>query len=235
MLVLTMLCAAAPLSAQGIRDLYSTKAEACEVTATNDYRQSDGYRKYGQIGWEREVGWRPIQYLDRYESEHREYSINSFVYCQVMFDDKVLDDCEIVAIDSRGFVVGNQCPEPKPLKSTVDNVAIMAIFGEEAGEEIKFKVVLGTGTAEDPLVEYWAKETHAFIPNGITGLVDIDGDGRVDTWSPIELHVTSDDVVSVSSVGYDRSDDSYYSLQGVRTKTPTKGLYIISGKKVLIK
>lgn len=172
------------------------------MTESYNYRKTDGYRKYGQIGWEREVEWRPIQYLDRYELEHRTYSVNSFLYCQVMLGDRILDDCEIVAIDSRGLVVGNQCPEPKPLKATVDNVAIMAIFGETPGEEIRFKVVVGSGTAEDPLVEYWAEETHSFIPNGTTGLLDVDGDGRLDTWSPVVLHLTPSDIATISSVGY---------------------------------
>ena len=65
MLALTMLCAAAPLSAQSIHDLYSTKEEACTVTDSYNYRNTNGYNMYGQIGWEREVEWRPIQYLDR--------------------------------------------------------------------------------------------------------------------------------------------------------------------------
>lgn len=202
MLALTMLCAAATLSAQSIHDLYSTKEEACTVTDSYNYRNTNGYNIYGQIGWEREVEWRPIQYLDRYELEHRTYSVNSFLYCQVVLGDRVLDDCEIVAIDSRNLVVGNQCPEPKPLKATVDDVAIMAIFGETPGEEIRFKVVVGSGTAEDPLIEYWAEETHSFVPNGTTGLLDIDNDGRLDTWSPVVLHLNPYDIATISSLGY---------------------------------
>lgn len=202
LVALTMLIAAVPLSAQSIRYLYGTKEEACAVTESYNYRLTDGYTKYGQIGWEKEVGWRPIQYLEQYESEHRTYSINSFLYCQVEWNGKILDDCEIVAIDSRGLVVGNQCPEPKPIKATVDNVAIIAIFGEIPGEEIKFKVVVGTGTAEDPLVEYWAEETHSFVPNGTTGLLDKDGDGRLDTWDPVVLHLRPSEVATISDLGY---------------------------------
>ena len=87
------------MSAQtDIHDKYSSKSEACE---DGTYRKSDGYKEFGQIGWEKESGWRKIQYLDRYEREHRIYNTNSFLYCQVMWNDVLLDDCEIVAFDSK--------------------------------------------------------------------------------------------------------------------------------------
>lgn len=198
--VVCIVCAAASLSAQtNIRDLYSTKAEAC---ADPNYRYCAGYKQYGQIGWEREVGWRPIQYLDRYESEHRNYNINSFLYCQVVCGKDTLDDCEIVAFDSKGLVVGNQCPEPSPLKAgATHNAAIMAIFGNVIDEPIRFLIVTGTGTVADPLVERWAEETHLFVPNGTTGLSDLDGDGRLDTWTPVVLHISTPGTVTAFSDG----------------------------------
>ena len=114
-LILCLVCAVQGMSAQtDIHDKYSSKSEACE---DGTYRKSDGYKKFGQIGWEKESGWRQIQYLDRYEREHRIYNTNSFLYCQVMWNDVLLEDCEIVAFDSKGYVVGNQCPEPFPQKA----------------------------------------------------------------------------------------------------------------------
>ena len=239
-ITLSLLCAAAQLPAQGIRDQYGSKAEACEVTDSYNYRKSDGYKQYGQIGWEKEVAWRPIQYLDRYETEHRAYNINSFFYCQVMSGNKVLDDCEIVAVNGDGLIVGNQCPEPKPLKAqNADNTAIMAIFGSLPGEEIKFKVVTGTGTDADPLVEQWAEETHAFVPNGITGLTDEDGDGRPDTWAPVVLHIGSSDIPNgISSVKTEGST-TIDIINGTRLDTPKKGVNIIrkgeKSRKVVVR
>ena len=67
---------------QVTHDKYSSKSEACE---DGTYRKSDGYKKFGQIGWEKESGWRQIQYLDRYEREHRIYNTNSFLYCHFLY------------------------------------------------------------------------------------------------------------------------------------------------------
>lgn len=133
-LLLCLVCAVQGMSAQtDIHDKYSSKSEACE---DGTYRKSDGYKKFGQIGWEKESGWRKIQYLDRYESEHRKFNTNSFLYCQVMWNDILLDDCEIVAFDTKGNVVGNQCPEPFPQKAgDLHHVAIMAIFGDTPNEK----------------------------------------------------------------------------------------------------
>lgn len=151
-LILCLVCAAQGMSAQtDIHDKYSSKSEACE---DGTYRKSDGYKKFGQIGWEKESGWRQIQYLDRYEREHRIYNTNSFLYCQVMWNDVLLEDCEIVAFDSKGYVVGNQCPEPFPQKAgNLHHVAIMAIFGDTPQEKITFKVIKGAGTVADPVCE----------------------------------------------------------------------------------
>lgn len=155
-LILCLVCAAQGMSAQtDIHDKYSSKSEACE---DGTYRKSDGYKKFGQIGWEKESGWRKIQYLDRYEREHRIYNTNSFLYCQVMWNDVLLDDCEIVAFDSKGNVVGNQCPEPFPQKAgNLHHVAIMAIFGDTPHEKITFKVIKGAGTVADPVSEKQAE------------------------------------------------------------------------------
>lgn len=239
-IALSLLCTAAQPPAQGIRDQYGSKAEACEVTDSYNYRKSDGYVQYGQIGWEKEVAWRPILYLDKYETDHRAYNINSFFYCQVMSGNKVLDDCEIVAVNSDGYIVGNQCPEPKPLKAqNVYNTAIMAIFGSDSGEEIKFKVITGAGTVDDPLVEQWADETHLFVPNGITGLNDEDGDGRPDTWAPVVLHIGSSDIPNgIRTIDADGST-TVYSINGTRLDAPKKGVNIIrkgdKSRKVVVR
>ena len=82
-LILCLVCAVQGMSAQtDIHDKYSSKSEACE---DGTYRKSDGYKKFGQIGWEKESGWRKIQYLDRYEREHRIYNTNSFLYCHFLY------------------------------------------------------------------------------------------------------------------------------------------------------
>lgn len=173
-LILCLVCAVQGMSAQtDIHDKYSSKSEACE---DGTYRKSDGYKKFGQIGWEKESGWRQIQYLDRYEREHRIYNTNSFLYCQVMWNDVLLEDCEIVAFDSKGYVVGNQCPEPFPQKAgNLHHVAIMAIFGDTPHEKITFKVIKGAGTVADPVSEKQAEEVHLFVPNGRRDLLMLMG------------------------------------------------------------
>ena len=208
-LILCLVCAAQGMSAQtDIHDKYSSKSEACE---DGTYRKSDGYKKFGQIGWEKESGWRQIQYLDRYEREHRIYNTNSFLYCQVMWNDVLLEDCEIVAFDSKGNVVGNQCPEPFPQKAgNLHHVAIMAIFGDTPHEKITFKV-------------------------------DADGDGRLDTWKPVVLHVkeTPTAIREVSSDSVKGINDKIvYTLSGQRIHKDAVSpgtIVLVNGKRYLVK
>lgn len=188
-LIFLLLQLAASASAQSIRDQYATKSEAC-INA--DYMDCDEYYTYGQIGWEQASGWRPIQYLSRYESEHRQYNVNMTLYVQIVDNGKVLDDCEIVAFDPQGNVVGNQCPEPFPdgygITHKCTNVASMAVFGA-TGDKITFRVVTGAKAGE--LTETDVEETIAFSQNTILGLLDSDSDGILDTMQPLVLHLAS--------------------------------------------
>ena len=239
-LLLCLVCAVQGMSAQtDIHDKYSSKSEACE---DGTYRKSDGYKKFGQIGWEKESGWRKIQYLDRYESEHRKFNTNSFLYCQVMWNDILLDDCEIVAFDTKGNVVGNQCPEPFPQKAgDLHHVAIMAIFGDTPNEKITLKIIKGAGTADDPVKEGQAEEIHLFVPNGTTGLVDTDYDGRLDTWSPVVLHVKdTPTVIREVSTGEVKGDkvQVVYTLTGQRVHMDAVArgtIVLVNGKKIVVK
>lgn len=176
------------LSAQDIRDQYPTKAEAC---ADASYQDCDEYYTYGQIGWEKRVGWRPILYLDQYETDHRAYNVNMTMFVQVACEGNMLSDCEIVAVNSEGKVVGNQCPEPFPdgygKRHECTDVASMAVFGA-SGDKIRFKIV--TGSTLDELQEEWAEEEYTFSANSVVGLSDTDGDGRPDTLEPFVLHLT---------------------------------------------
>gem|GEM_PF-4942584 len=173
--------------ADGIRDQYSSKKEAC-MANNFAYRKTQGYRKGGgQIGWEIESGWRPILYNERFRSEHKTYNTNMYAYVQVVCGTDTLDDCEIVAWECNGRVVGNQCPEPI-LKgvSHVNNVAVMPIFGSST-QTIRLTVVVGTTV--ETLVEYDIVETIPFKANSFVGYVDTDGDGYEDTLRPLVLHV----------------------------------------------
>lgn len=204
--LLPLLCGGggSSLSAQNIHDQHATKAEAC---ADASYRDCDEYYTYGQIGWEKRVGWRPIQYLDQYETDHRAYNVNMTMYVQVMSGDNVLDDCEIVAVNPAGKVVGNQCPEPFPdgygRRHQCTDVASMAVFGD-LGDVIRFKVV--TGATEATLREVWADETCSFSAGNIVGLADTDGDGRADALQPFVLHL---------SLPGDVNGDGHYSIADV--------------------
>ena len=44
-----------------------------------------------------------------------------------------------------------------------------------------------------------------------------------------------DEATGISSIKADKGDNSYYNLSGQRVENPTKGLYIVNGKKVVIK
>lgn len=184
-IIATLFCTT--ISAQSIHDQYATKAEAC---ADASYRDCDEYYTYGQIGWEKRVGWRPILYLDQYEADHRAYNVNMTMYVQVMCGETLVSDCEIVAVNPAGKVVGNQCPEPFPdgygRRHQCTDVAAMAVFGD-LGDNIRFKVV--TGSTEATLREVWADEVYTFSANTVAGLADTNGDGRVDTLQPYVLHL----------------------------------------------
>lgn len=186
-LLLSLISSLFPSSAQTIHDQYATKAEAC---ADASYRDCDEYYTYGQIGWEKRVGWRPILYLEQYEKDHRAYNVNMTMYVQVKRGETLVTDCEIVAVNAAGKVVGNQCPEPFPdgygRRHQCTDVATMAVFGD-LGDKIRFKVV--TGSTEATLREAWADELCTFSFNTVVGLVDTNGDGRADTLQPYVLHL----------------------------------------------
>lgn len=204
--LLPLLCGGggSSLAAQSIHEQYATKAEAC---ADASYRYCDEYYTYGQIGWEQKVGWRPIQYLDRYETDHRAYNVNMTMYVQVVCGANLLSDCEIVAVNPAGKVVGNQCPEPFPdgygRRHQCTDVASMAVFGNP-GDKIRFKIVTGSTVAT--LQETWADEVYTFSANTVVGLADTNGDGRVDALQPYVLHL---------SLPGDVNADAQYSIADV--------------------
>lgn len=58
-------------------------------------------------------------------------------------------------------------------------------------------------------------------------------------WGPEVEPITelplNDETVGIATVNTAKQQDVYYNLQGVRVAQPTKGLYIINGKKVVVK
>ena len=60
---------------------------------------------------------------------------------------------------------------------------------------------------------------------------------RVTSGTDAKINLTFDDeTTSISNISTNRVDDGkYYNLQGMEVKNPTKGLYIVNGKKVIIK
>ena len=58
-------------------------------------------------------------------------------------------------------------------------------------------------------------------------------------WGPDVEPITelplNDETVGIATVNTAKQQDVYYNLQGVRVAQPTKGLYIINGKKVVVK
>lgn len=197
------------------------------------YRHSQGYKENAMIGWEKEVGWRPIQYLDRFENEHGRYSTNMFVYAQVVVGKDTLDDCEVVAWDMYGNVVGNQTPEPiidGDASDYVHNLVNMACFGD-AGDPIHFTVVLGTKEGE--LKEYEVTDTIPFVANTIRGYVDTDGDGWEDALQPLIFHLKGleeDVVTDVKDVAPDLTDakeTEIFNLSGMRLQKLHKGINIV--------
>lgn len=47
--------------------------------------------------------------------------------------------------------------------------------------------------------------------------------------------VFADETTGISSVNAEANNGAYYNLQGIRVAQPTKGLYIVNGKKMLVK
>ena len=50
-----------------------------------------------------------------------------------------------------------------------------------------------------------------------------------------ELTFVFDDVTAIETVKAEKTNNEYYNLAGQRVANPTKGLYIVNGKKVIIK
>ena len=80
-----------------------------------------------------------------------------------------------------------------------------------------------------------------FVPNGTTGLVDADGDGRLDTWKPVVLHVkeTPTAIREVSSDSVKGINDKIvYTLSGQRIHKDAVSpgtIVLVNGKRYLVK
>ena len=49
------------------------------------------------------------------------------------------------------------------------------------------------------------------------------------------LEGDNDETTGINSVNAEANNGAYYNLQGIRVAQPTKGLYIVNGKKMLVK
>ena len=61
--------------------------------------------------------------------------------------------------------------------------------------------------------------------------IEFDADGEAHEL----LSLDGDDVTAIKNIKVGSEDNVYYNLNGQRVLYPTKGLYIVNGKKVIIK
>lgn len=80
------------------------------------------------------------------------------------------------------------------------------------------------------LVTGAANEAARTVPAGKAYLLatDVPSEAR-------ELTFVFDDVTAIETVKSEKANNEYYNLAGQRIANPTKGLYIVNGKKVIIK
>ena len=52
--------------------------------------------------------------------------------------------------------------------------------------------------------------------------------------SNISVTFSLPDVSAINHIHADKSDNTYYTLNGQRVEHPTKGIYIVNGKKIIL-
>ncbi len=119
---------------------------------------------------------------------------------------------EVTSTDGNVKFVGQYSP------FTIDDSNINSILYVASGNKIGYSK--SARTLKSFRAHFWVK------PNGTTpaaSMINVDfGEGEV---------TGVNEVIGVKEV----NDNSYYDLQGRKVTKPTKGLYIVNGKKVIIK
>ena len=119
---------------------------------------------------------------------------------------------EVESTDGNVKFVGQYSP------FTIDDSNINSILYVASGNKIGYSK--SARTLKSFRAHFWVK------PNGTTpaaSMINVDfGEGEV---------TGVNEVIGVKEV----NDNSYYDLQGRKVTKPTKGLYIVNGKKVIIK
>ena len=102
-----------------------------------------------------------------------------------------------------------------------DATQYYCFLGESAGDDAgKFVRVLTNPVTVNPFRGYIKVPGAALAPRSLHVNIDDDID---------------DDVTAIQNIQVDTEDDVYYDLQGRRVLNPQKGIYIVNGKKVMIK
>ncbi|MCH5224370.1 MAG: hypothetical protein J1D77_00170 [Muribaculaceae bacterium] len=117
------------------------------------------------------------------------------------------------------------------LNLAIEEVGSMeAIFTPATGETITADVTYLDGSA-------WAKIEN--LPIGeytysFTLVIYDENDAEIIASNALEVSFTIK-TTGIGSIGSDNGDNTYYNLQGVRVANPQKGIFIINGKKVIVR
>ena len=117
----------------------------------------------------------------------------------------------------------------------------VAISGADISSTNKLKAAVTATTLDDGsfyimkggkfcLVTGAANEAARTVPAGKAYLLatDVSSEAR-------ELTFVFDDVTAIETVKSEKANNEYYNLAGQRVANPTKGLYIVNGRKVVVK
>jgi len=130
------------------------------------------------------------------------------------------------------------------LKGTAGKTYEVPIIADAPGE-VNFLNGVADGTTVDANSVYVLSDgqfklfTGTEIPAGKAYLLksDVEGDSWITDASAHELTLVfgDDDATAIKNIKVGTEDNVYYDLQGRRVLYPTKGLYIVNGKKVIVK
>lgn len=157
---------------------------------------------------------RPLLFAN---TDLHKYPDNMSFTCVVQENGQRIMNCEVAAFDENEELRGSYYTNDQ-------GIVFLMVQGERTLGTLHFKVVTGDGDDTSTFTIRDINETHQFRYNDILG----------DPLNPFVFTVGNDDIATSITSPSQGAGGSFYNLAGQRISTPSKGLYIVNGKKTLI-
>ena len=184
-------------------------------------------------------------------------------YATFYIDDAVTIDAASAKKGAKLFTVTEVSPDAvmiSPIEAADSNMPMVVYNGSDKRMKIRFiptdvpteptiPAAEFKGTLEEQDIDVTSDDTDFFISDG-TGFVLVKGTGTIGAnkcWlevnnatplsSRLNIVIAGSEITGITGVNQNdyQNENRYYDLQGRCVAQPTKGIYILNGKKVVVK